>query len=198
MTDGTGTKRESGFATLKKKVDFAITKDPEDCTIALNETTNFTVEATGEGLTYQWQWRADETDSWHNTSLTGYNTPNLAFVVPYTAYFGRQYRCVVTDGTGTVLESGYATLLNSGIIIDEVKYKKLTDTTVEVVGYIGTASEITIPETIESMSVTYTVTKIGEEAFMNNTNLISIDLPDTITIIAARAFKGCTSLSNMN
>ena len=38
---------------------------------------------------------------------------------------------------------------------------------------------------------------IGEEPFMGNATLVSIDLPDSITAIRARAFKNCTSLSQM-
>ncbi len=64
-----------------------------------------------------------------------------------------------------------------------------------VVSYTGSATAITIPANPREG---YTVTEIGEEAFMGNTALVSIDLPDTVTAIRARAFKGCTSLSQMN
>ena len=60
-------------------------------------------------------------------------------------------------------------------------------------GYAGTDSELVIPETVEG----YTVTAIGESAFDGNQYLVSIDLPDTITIIGKRAFAGCTKLSRM-
>ena len=41
------------------------------------------------------------------------------------------------------------------------------------------------------------VTEIGEEAFMNKDFIVSIDLPNSIIAIRARAFKGCTSLREM-
>jgi len=52
---------------------------------------------------------------------------------------------------------------------------------------------LTIPEIVNGM----TVTKIGDDAFAGNTTITSIDLPDTITIIGKRAFKGCTLLCEM-
>jgi hypothetical protein len=68
------------------------------------------------------------------------------------------------------------------------------DGTVEVKSYDGSAASVTIPQTVEG----YTVTAIGEGAFEGNTALVSIDLPDTIEVIGARAFKNCTSLTTMN
>ena len=84
--------------------------------------------------------------------------------------------------------------VDDSIILNEVTYKPLTSTTCTVVSYSGTGSSLTIPDTVENM----TVTEIGVEAFMDNKKLVSIDLPDTITVIRARAFKGCTSLSDMH
>ena len=84
--------------------------------------------------------------------------------------------------------------VNIPLIFDGVTYEPLTSTTCAVVSYSGTASSLIIPETVEGM----TVVEIGVEAFMDNKSLVSIDLPDTITVIRARAFKGCTSLSDMH
>ncbi len=80
---------------------------------------------------------------------------------------------------------------------DGVKYAHHTaqnTNTIYVVNYSGSASSLTIPEVIGGA----TVTEIGEGAFMGKTSLVSIDLPDTITVIRARAFKNCTNLANMN
>ena len=80
-----------------------------------------------------------------------------------------------------------------GAIINDVTYAAITSATCKVVSYSGTATSLTIPETVEGM----TVVEIGEEAFMDNKYLVSIDLPDTITVIRARAFKNCSNLSEM-
>ena len=110
------------------------------------------------------------------------------------SYDGRQYRCIVTDANGKSTTSKAATLrLAKEIVVDDVVYEKLTDTTCSVKSYKGNASSLKIPKTVSGM----TVTEIGQEAFMNNTKLTSIELPETITIIRARAFKDCTNLKEM-
>ena len=61
--------------------------------------------------------------------------------------------------------------------------------------YLGmSASSLTISETVNGR----TVVEIGPSAFENHTELTSVDLPDSITVIGKRAFAGCTSLSTMS
>ena len=79
------------------------------------------------------------------------------------------------------------------IVIDGVVYKEV-DGKMTVTGYTGSASSVTVQETVEGK----TVTVIGESAFENNTTITHVDLPDTIQVIGKRAFAGCTSLSNMD
>jgi heat shock protein HslJ len=75
-------------------------------------------------------------------------------------------------------------------------YSVASEGKVRVDKYNGTATEVTVPEKI--LEDRYTVTEIGDEAFMNNASIVSVDLPDTITRIGKRAFKNCTKLANMN
>ncbi|MBQ2798208.1 MAG: leucine-rich repeat protein [Ruminiclostridium sp.] len=70
-------------------------------------------------------------------------------------------------------------------------YTILSDGTVEITAYTGSAAEITIPSTIDSK----TVTSIGEKAFYNCTAITSVDIPDSVTCISDRAFTGCTALT---
>ena len=112
----------------------------------------------------------------------------------FTERFGFLFRCIVTNANGDTLTSNVATLTEcKTFTVNEVTYEILNDRTLRVVSYEGTSSSIVINETVNGM----TVTEIGEEAFINKTNLVSIDLPDTINIIRARAFKGCTGLREM-
>ena len=85
-------------------------------------------------------------------------------------------------------------ILSAALIIDDIEYDYLTETTLYVVKYYGNAESVVVPETVEGL----TVTEIGESAFEGNITLVSIDLPDTIAIIGKRAFAGCTSLQTMN
>ena len=74
VSDANGNKKESLGGTIVEYVGpaFEITKDPEDCEITLGQTVVFEIETSGSDLTYQWQWRLNDTDTWKDTKLTGY------------------------------------------------------------------------------------------------------------------------------
>ena len=140
---------------------------------------------------YQWQYLKNGT--WYAASGTGNKTDTMTYVVN-AVRLTFDYRCRLKDEDGNVVYTDTFKIVESAIVIDDVTYNPLTSTTCAVVSYAGTAASLTIPETVDGM----TVTEIGVEAFMDNKTLTSIDLPDTITVIRARAFKGCTSLSDMH
>ena len=54
-----------------------------------------------------------------------------------------------------------------------------------------------IPSTVYNNGKTYTVTKIGDEAFSYCYNLIGITLPNTIKSIGESAFHGCSKLKSI-
>ena len=56
-----------------------------------------------------------------------------------------------------------------------------------------TDTKIVIPNTYNNLPVTY----IYEEAFINQTSIVSIIMPDSIVGIGFRAFQNCTSLNNV-
>ena len=66
--------------------------------------------------------------------------------------------------------------------------------TVTITKYTGTESTVILPSTINSWSVT----KIGEDAFQDNTTITSVTIPDSVTEIGANAFAGCTNLTSVN
>lgn len=70
----------------------------------------------------------------------------------------------------------------------------IQDGTVEITGYSGSDTKITIPSTIED----YTVTSIGYVAFRGNENIESISIPNGVTDIGIGAFADCTNLTNIN
>ena len=169
-----------------------ISQQPQSQTAASGTAVQFSVAAEG-ATAYRWQLSNDSGASWINcsTKYKGYNTATVT--VSTTDRGGWQFRCLVTiNGEQIVSEAATLTVI-SDIVIDEVKYEKLTENTCRIVSYSGAAETLVIPETVQNM----TVTQVGEEAFMGNTTLISIDLPDTITIIHNKAFKNCTALKEM-
>ncbi|MGN0550647.1 MAG: leucine-rich repeat domain-containing protein, partial [Acutalibacteraceae bacterium] len=75
----------------------------------------------------------------------------------------------------------------------DYEYDLSYDGTASIIRYTGSASTLTIPSTIDGV----TVTGIGYEAFSDCTSLTSIIIPDSVTSIGYEAFYGCTSLKSV-
>ena len=88
-----------------------------------------------------------------------------------------------------------------------LRYKKLSSSTVSVVGPVEVQTERVIPETVVNNGTTYTITEIGDRAFdcrlvdstpykdyVGKPNFVSIKIPKTITRIGAYAFRQCGDL----
>ena len=97
-------------------------------------------------------------------------------------------------------------------------YQELEDGTVEITGYSGNETSITIPEKIdgkvvtgiagnpgftspfsgwESITLPNSITSIGDWAFNNCSSLKSITIPNSVTSIGRYAFSNCSSLKNI-
>ena len=61
-------------------------------------------------------------------------------------------------------------------------------------GYTKDMSTLNIPSKIDG----YTVTKIGDYVFSEETSVLSITIPDTVTEIGAAAFRGCCNAKTIN
>ena len=59
---------------------------------------------------------------------------------------------------------------------------------------ISSKTSVTVNETVSNANVTYTVTKVGDKAFQNCTNLQYVNLPDSMLVIGNYAFDGCNNL----
>ncbi len=110
VSDQSGNTVTSAAATMKiQSTGVSITTQPKNYTGKVNSTASFTVVATGDGLTYQWQ-ISDDGENWTNSSVktAKYSTKLTA------AKNGRQVRCIVTDENGNSLTSEAATMKLSG------------------------------------------------------------------------------------
>ncbi len=67
-------------------------------------------------------------------------------------------------------------------------------TTGTIKKYNGNDTVVVIPPTINS----WPVTKIGEDAFQDNTTITSVTIPASVTEIGSNAFAGCTNLTSVN
>ena len=79
----------------------------------------------------------------------------------------------------------------SGSIEDGVRSGSITK-------YYGTANAVIIPSSFTINGETYPVTKIGNNAFYNKTNLVSVTIPNTVTEIGSWAFDNCSKLTSVN
>lgn len=86
-------------------------------------------------------------------------------------------------------------------VTNDFAYNLLSDGTIEVTGYSGTKTALSIPNKING----YTVSRIGECAFESNDTIVSIVLPNTVSSIGKYAFaesvvrtvKGAAALSDI-
>lgn len=75
----------------------------------------------------------------------------------------------------------------------DYEYTVLDDGTVEISGYNGSDTEITIPSVIDGKKVT----SIGKHAFSGCSSLTSVEIPEGVTGIGGYAFSGCNSLTSI-
>ena len=179
-----------------------MTASPEEAVATATETVNFvaTVENATGNPTYKWEYSRDGGQTWAETSLPGYRTNTLK-VGAVDGRLTMYYRCVVTVDGKNYESNAVHFVRPAGIFtIDGVTYERLTETTVKVSGFNSmTATSVTIPMQVVNPadSQSYTVTEIGESAFEGKNSIVEVTLPNSIQIIRAKAFKGCTSLSKM-
>ena len=117
--------------------------------------------------------------------------------------------CTRTDSSSRVGKRGYYTSpsLQSGVgntygsqaFVAPYAEKKVFEYTLDddgnatITKYDGNVRALTIPDTLDG----YTVVAIGSSAFVKNTYLQSVVIPDTVTKIETAAFSECTNLSGV-
>lgn len=79
-------------------------------------------------------------------------------------------------------------------------YMPLNDSTVELTGFDpkATAAYVEIPSTATSDGKEYSVTSIGDGAFVYCNNLETVILPDSVTSVGAASFIECENLKEVN
>jgi hypothetical protein len=70
----------------------------------------------------------------------------------------------------------------------------LSDGAASVTGYSGSATEVEIPGTIWSN----TVTSIASSVFKSKSTITSVKIPESVTSIGSSAFSGCSALASVN
>ncbi|MCC8080824.1 MAG: hypothetical protein LIO80_02220, partial [Lachnospiraceae bacterium] len=100
---------DAAALSLPSAGSIVITAQPSGYAGAAGDTATFTVEATGNGLSYQWQYLNAGASTWKDSGMDGADTAMVS--VPITdARDGQQYRCVITDEDGSMVVSDAVTL----------------------------------------------------------------------------------------
>ncbi len=86
-----------------------------------------------------------------------------------------------------------ATSATEVLTYGDFEYTILNDGTVEIAKYIGSDTEVEIPDEIDGAAVT----SIGERAFDGNKTITSVTIPEGINNIGFRAFFDCDALLEM-
>ena len=82
---------------------------------------------------------------------------------------------------------------------DGFKYKLDTEAkTAELAEYDGSATEVSISESVTYGDVVYSVTSLGNYCFERCSSLTSINIPSSVTSLGEYCFYGCSSLASIN
>ncbi len=104
-----------------------ITKQPENATVYAGSSTSFTIEATGEEMSYQWQ--VDKTDGKGFQNISGATNTSYRIYTEDGSMNGYKYKCVVSNRSASV-ESNTVTLTVNYKITEGAKstWKKSSST----------------------------------------------------------------------
>ena len=130
-----------------------ITSQPSDVTVEAGEMATFTVEATGVGLTYQWQRDDNEGKGFKDCAINGTSNSFTTGVVGKDCN-GFKYRCIVSNSAGFVT-SDSATLT---VIDDTTPPAETTYTITATAGANGSISPSGSVEVKGGADQTFTIT----------------------------------------
>lgn len=100
-----------------------------------------------------------------------------------------------TDDSTTTEESTQDSEKDENTLTTKDGFKYiLEEDEVTIKGYEGKESDLEIPSEIDG----HKVTKIGENAFDGNEEIINVTIPDSVTSIGEGAFANCTALNTIN
>lgn len=103
--------------------------------------------------------------------------------------------CCILVLLSSVVSSAYASV---SFLTDGLKCVEFSPGQVEISGYDGVAPEsLSIPSLLRHEGIDYEVRSIGEFAFMNQSKLRSVSLPNSLLYIEYAAFAQCTALEDI-
>lgn len=148
-----------------------ITTQPAGQEVTVGQTATFTVAASGESLTYQWQYSNDNGTNWNDISgATGNSYITDAATLEMNNY---QYQCVVSNSAGSVTSDPVTLTVNSvpvnGVILRPDRLDLFT-------GDNATLKATIVPDTATNQDVTWS---------SSNDTIAIVDETGTVTAVAA-------------
>ena len=160
VTDATGASVTSETATCVEAPTLAIVSQPENVTWKVGTTASFTVEAAGEGLTYQWQVKQVGKSDFSNSGAASAKTANYTFTMQ-NAHKGMQVRCVVTDASGASVTSETAMCVEAPALA-------IVSQPEDVTWEVGKTASFAVSATGENLSYQWQVKQVGKNDFSNS------------------------------
>ena len=188
-------------------VEMTSNSDAKAPKVESGKTYTLTAKVQGYGLTYQWASKATEKGSYANISGATAQTYEATAVELGSKF----YKVTVTNAQGSAVaeyevktvvplqaftianEDGIGGINYKAIDADEPQVKvcyQLTKADQEI--------DLIIPDSVEYAGLTYAVTTVGEEAFVNDNTIESLTTTPVLKEIGARAFMFCINLEEVN
>lgn len=177
----------------------AITTQPANQTVCAGATATFSVVASGNLQTYQWQLSTDNGTTW--TNISGANSTTYVVSNTTTALNGRRYRVIVTNSCNTVTSNAATLTVNAlpTVAVNDLFNQRIciSDTLVPLVGTpaggswsgIGVSGTYFIPPAtaVGTYLLTYSFTNTAGCTSTDTTTVKVSDCPERIRLLRDNA-----------
>ena len=166
----------------------SVKTQPESVVVSPGEPVAFVPEFRGDSLTFQWYKNRVPIDGAISSTYT---------IASAATDDAGSYYCLAGNRLGYVSTDTVSLVVGEKPVVAMPGEAPHTAVVIYDDSYATFSGALTIPSTVEIGRESYTVTAIGDMAFMGCVKLTSVLLPATVQTIGEGAFYGCTGLMDM-
>lgn len=166
----------------------SVKTQPESVVVSPGEPVAFVPEFRGDSLTFQW---------YKNRVLIDGAISSTYTIASAATGDAGSYYCLAGNRLGYVSTDTVSLVVGEKPVVAMPGEAPHTAVVIYDDSYATFSGALTIPSTVEIGRESYTVTAIGDMAFMGCVKLSSVLLPATVQTIGEGAFYGCTGLTDM-